>query len=161
MSVQSAQLTSLMGLGILAAIVAGCVSSGTFELAKSNAENARLLYENEQRRSQELLAANKRLKLQVEELQTRLQSTRDQLQQKDKDWRETRDELLRLKIEREQQRARSRERPVEPLSRYEAETPALEPKAESPRRPALAAQEEARRQVRELMQQLEALLREF
>ncbi|MGH7251520.1 MAG: hypothetical protein ACREIK_06650, partial [Nitrospiraceae bacterium] len=86
---------------MVAGVSMGCVSSNTYELAKSNAENAKLLYQNEQRRSQELAGTAKQMKLQIEGLEATLRDTREKLERTDRDWRETRDELLKLKIEQE------------------------------------------------------------
>jgi hypothetical protein len=82
-----------------------CVSGDTYELAKKDAENARLLYQNEQRQTLDLVANNKRLKQQIEELDAALRETKEKLARINREWLETRDELLRLKIEREQRRS--------------------------------------------------------
>jgi len=68
---------------MLAGVSTGCVSSSTYELAKSNATTA------------------KQMKLQIEALEATLRDTREKLERTDQDWREARDELLRVKIERE------------------------------------------------------------
>ncbi|MEK6526469.1 MAG: hypothetical protein AABZ22_06315 [Nitrospirota bacterium] len=145
---------------MVAGVSTGCVSSSTYELAKSNAENAKLLYQNEQRRSQELAATAKQMKLQLETLEATLRDTREKLERTDRDWREARDELLRVKIEREQQRRKGRERVVETLSRIEAEKPASAPDPE-----ALLKQQgqsdETKRRLKELMQQLQTALEHY
>lgn len=123
-----------VGLLMAGAVAAqsGCVSSSSYELARSHAENAKLLYQNEQRRAQELAATNKQLKQQIEDLETKLRTTREQLARTEQEWKEARDELLKLKIEREQQQPRRSREP-----------------ADSP---------EAKRRLKDLLRQLEALL---
>lgn len=127
-------------------LLPGCVSNSTYELAKRDAENARLLYQNEQHRTQELATANKQIKAQVEALQVALEDAQKKFERVDRDWRETRDELLKLKIEREQQQAKSRGR------RGEGELAG----------PGLSADsEETRRRIKELVQRLQAVLNQF
>ena len=130
-------------------LLPGCVSHSTYELAKRDAENARLLYQNEQHRTQDLTAANKQSKVQVEALQAALKEAQDKFERADRDWRETRDELLKLKIEREQQQARSRGR------RGDADLSAEHAPKTSP------DSEETRRRIKELVQRLQAVLNEF
>jgi uncharacterized protein YlxW (UPF0749 family) len=122
------------------------VSNSTYELAKRDAENAKLLYQNEQHRTQELVTANKQIKAQVEALQVALEDAQKKFERVDRDWRETRDELMKLKIEREQQLARSRGR------RGEGELAVPGPSADS---------EETKRRIKELVQRLQAVLNQF
>lgn len=150
----SSMTAAVLGCSLIAAS-AGCVSSSTYELAKSHADNAKLLYQNEQRRSQELLANEKRLKQHVEELQASLHDARDKLTRTDKDWRETRDELLRLKIEREQLRQRSRDRTPDLTLHPETDKPALDPETLSR---AQGQPEESKRHLKALLQQLQSAL---
>lgn len=157
-----ARLASMTVLGTtLVAASTGCVSGQTYELAKSRTENAKLLYESEQRRAQELAAANRLMKQQLAELEASLHNLREQLDHKDKDWREARDELLKLKIEKEQQRAsKSRSRMSDAPPGLEQDRPLIEPEAEA-RLKHQAPAEETKRRVRELVQQLQALLQQF
>ncbi|MGH7251873.1 MAG: hypothetical protein ACREIK_08455, partial [Nitrospiraceae bacterium] len=78
----------------------------------------------------------------------------------DRDWRETRDELLKYKIEREQ--ARRKFRPGDILPRLEAERIAggLEPEAGLKAQPQ-AQTEDTRRRLKELMQQLQTVLEHY
>jgi chromosome segregation ATPase len=140
--------------GSLAGGVTGCVSSDSYALAKRDAENARLLYQNEQRQAQELAANNKRLKQQIEELDVALRETRDKLTRSDREWREARDELLRLKIEREQHRT-SRERGDSQLNLDTA-------KPDTDDRPRTHPQsDEAKRRLKDLLEQLHGLLQQY
>lgn len=144
--------------GLVAAAQTACVSGSTYELAKSNAENAKLLYQNEQRRSQELVATNKRMKQQIDDLESNLRISREQLERKDKEWREARDELLRMKIDKEQQRHKSRDRLTEASPRPEVVEKAG-PASDFDSRPKSQAQsEDAKRRVKELLEQLQGLL---
>jgi septal ring factor EnvC (AmiA/AmiB activator) len=102
--IRVAALTLIAGLA--GGSISGCVLGSTFEQAQREAE--RRLY-NEQRTSQELADANKRLKQRVDELESALRTAREDLVRTERIWKETRDELLKLKIEQEQL-PRSRER---------------------------------------------------
>ena len=159
MKTWSVQREVLAVLGMkVAGVSMGCVSSSTYELAKSNAENAKLLYQNEQRRSQELAGTAKQMKLQIEGLEATLRDTREKLERTDRDWRETRDELLRVKIEREQQRRKIRVGDF--LTRPEMEKPTLDVEPEA-RIKHQAESEDAKRLLKELMQQLQTVLQQF
>jgi len=150
----------LAALGVLAlAASTGCVSNSTYQLAKSNAENAKLLYLNEQRRAQELSATVKQQKLEMESLEATLRETREKLGRTDREWRETRDELLKLKIEQEQ-RHKGRQRLVEAQPTLEAEKAAVAAEVEA-RFKQQAESEDAKRRLKELMQQLQSVLQQF
>src|SRR3712207_4953128 len=98
-------VTRVWGLTLIGGIVVGtltaCVSAGTYEEARLAAQRQ---LQNEQRVSQGLAGSNKLLKQWIDELESSLRHTREQLTRTEKEWRETRDELLKLKIEKEQQR---------------------------------------------------------
>jgi hypothetical protein len=159
MKTGSARLEVLAVLGLLVlGVSTGCVSTNTYELAKSNAENAKLLYQNEQRRSQELVASAKQMKLQVEALEATLRDTREKLERTDRDWRETRDELLRFKIDREQQRRKIRVGDF--LTRPELEKAKLGGESEARFKPQ-AESEDAKRRLKELLQQLQTVLEHY
>jgi hypothetical protein len=138
----------------------GCVGSDTYQLARKDAENARLLFQNEQRHAQELSEANKRMKLQIEELQANLREMKDNLARTERDWRETRDELLRIKIDREQQRRSGHQREAQlgldtsrPLVPLPSETESSRRKASSP--------EEVKQRLKTVLEQLQGVLQEF
>ena len=159
MKTGSARLEVLAVLGLMAlGVSTGCVSTNTYELAKSNAENAKLLYQNEQRRSQELVASAKQMKLQIEALEATLRDTREKLERTDRDWRETRDELLRVKIEREQQRRKIRVGDL--LTRPEMEKATLDVESEARVKPQPESQD-AKRRLKELMQQLQTVIEHY
>jgi hypothetical protein len=146
------------------AIMTACVSSDAYELARKDADNARLLHQNEQRHAQELALANKRMKQQVEEMQATLREMRDTLARSERDWREARDELLRIKIDREQQRRSGRERdaPVGlETSRQPTEAPRpVPPDVEAARRKA-SPPDEVKQRLKTVLEQLQGVLQEF
>jgi septal ring factor EnvC (AmiA/AmiB activator) len=130
-----------------------CVSGDSYALAKRDAENARLLYQSEQRQAQELAANNKRLKQQLEELDAALKETRDKLARSDREWREARDELLRLKIEREQRRT-SRD------GESQLNLDTAKPDADVRPKPSPQS-DESKRRLKELLEQLHGLLQQY
>lgn len=143
-------------LGVMAIGVAlggsACVSGDTYELARKDAENARLLYQNEQRQTQDLVANNKRLKQQIEELEAALRDTREKLARVDREWREVRDELLRLKIEREQRRS-ARQHGESQLNLDTA-------KPDTDERARRLLPDDSKRRLRELLEELQGLLQQ-
>ena len=160
MNTRSERRGMLAALGVLAlAASTGCVSSSTYQLAKSNAENAKLLYLNEQRRAQELSSTVKQQKLEMESLEATLRDTREKLERTDREWRETRDELLKLKIDQEQRR-KGRQRPGETQAGLEAEKTAVAAELET-RLKQQAESEDAKRRLKELVQQLQSVLQQF
>ena len=98
--------------------------------------------------------------LQIEGLEATLRETREKLERADRDWRETRDELLRVKIEREQQRRKGRQRLVETQPLLEAEKAAVASELEA-RFKQQAESEDAKRRLKELMQQLQTVLEHY
>lgn len=153
-----AALTVLCGIAQI--VQTGCVSYGTYELTKRDAESARLLYQNEHNRSQELAESNKKMKLQIEELTANLRSAREQVDRTDREFREARDELLKLKIDREQQRHGVKARLKETQSLLEKEKAALETMTDV-RLKSQGESEDTKRRVKGLMQQLQALLEQL
>ncbi len=154
---RSSLTAAVLGCSLVVASF-GCVSSSTYELARSNAENAKLLYQSEQRRANELAASAKKMKQHIEELEASLQESRDKLTRTDRDWRETRDELLRLKIEREQARRKGGERAPEFVVHAETEKPAPALEPEPPQPKAGPQSDDPKRRLKELLQQLQSAL---
>jgi TolA-binding protein len=156
--------------GVALALVAGlaimtaCVSTDAYELARKDAENARLLHQNEQRHAQELALANKRMKQQIEEMQATLREMRETLARTERDWRETRDELLRIKIDREQQRRGGREREaqvgLETLKQPTEASRSAPPDLEGARRKA-SPPDEVKQRLKTVLEQLQGVLQEF
>lgn len=80
----------------------GCASSGTFEQKIREADTAKQLH-REREVSKILNTTNRKQQVRIEELEARLRATQEQLARTEREWREARDELVSLKIEREQQ----------------------------------------------------------
>ena len=94
--------------------------------------------------------ANKKLKQRVEELDTALQSTREQLGRTEREWKEVRDELLKLKIEKEQQPGKRRDRMAQEKSGDGPDDQIKQLRLD-----------EARRRAKELLQQLQGMMEQF
>lgn len=131
---------------VLASLQTGCVASSTYEQAQ---EKAYVQHQQDQRQILDLSVGNKRLKERVEELESSLQSAREQLTRTEQERKEIRDEILRLKIEKEQQPGRRKDR----LSGERAPSDILDENARLRDRI-----EDAKRRVKELFQQLQHLL---
>jgi len=153
----SSLTAAVLGCSLIAAS-SGCVSSSKYDLAKANAENAKLLYQNEAQRSSDLTAGAKQIKRQIEDLEASLRDTRERLARGDREWRETRDELLRLKIEREQTRRKGGERVQEFIVHSDTERPMPAIEAESLRSRTESPPDDPKRRLKELLQQLQSVL---
>jgi septal ring factor EnvC (AmiA/AmiB activator) len=147
-------ISSITALGMSG--MAGCVSSEAYDQMRREAESARLIAQNDQRRTHELSLTNKKMKQQIEELEATLKETQEKLARTDREWRETRDELLRIKIEREQRRGAVRGQ--------SALAEGIKPPAESPQEPTrkpVPNSEEVKRRLHGLLEQLQAVLEQF
>lgn len=160
MNTWRARLAMVTVLGMVSWAQAGCVFSSSYELAKKDTENAKLLYEGELRRSQDLAAANKRMKLQIEDLETGFRTAREKADRIEKEYREVRDDQLKLKIEKEQQRPRIKQHLKETQSHFEREKALLDTEAEL-RLKTQGQPEETRARAKELIQQLQALMEQI
>ncbi len=147
----NARLTQLAAFtcigGIVAGLSSGCVASSTYEQAQKTAERQLL---NEQRLAQDLAAGNRQMKQRIGELESTLRSMQEQLALTDKDWKDTRDELLRMKIDKEQ-RPRERDR----ISRSD------KPGTEADDRLSQGRSDETMRRVKDLLQQIQRLLQQY
>jgi len=92
---------------VLTALQTGCVVGSTHEQAQ---QKAYAQHQEDQRQIVELGVANRRLKGRVEELESSLKSAREQLTRIEQERKDIRDELLRLKIDKEQQPGRRQDR---------------------------------------------------
>jgi predicted nucleic acid-binding Zn-ribbon protein len=134
---------------VLASLQTGCVASSTYEQAQ---EKAYAQHQQDQRQLVDLSVGNKRLKERVEALESSLESTREQLIRTEQERKEMRDELLRLKIEKEQQPGRRQQR----LSSERSPSDIQDENARLRDR-----LEDAKRRVKELFQQLQHMLEQF
>lgn len=147
MTTRSIELVAAIVISsVLASLQTGCVASSTYEQAQ---EKAYVQHQQDQRQILDLSVGNKRLKERVEELESSLQSAREQLTRTEQERKEIRDEILRLKIEKEQQPGRRKDR----LSGERAPSDILDENARLRDRI-----EDAKRRVKELFQQLQHLL---
>jgi predicted RNase H-like nuclease (RuvC/YqgF family) len=134
---------------VLTAVQTGCVVGSTHEQAQ---QKAYAQHQEDQRQIVELGVANRRLKGRIEELESSLQSAHEQLARIEQERKDIRDEVLRLKIDKEQQPGRRQDR------------------LRGDRSPADMGDENARlrdrlgdtkRRVKELFQQLQQMLEQF
>lgn len=141
-------------LGALATVLlvcgaTGCVSTRTFEEAQ---QRAYARHQEDQRQILDLTVSNKRLTQRIDELEASLQSAREQAARTEKEWKEARDELLKLKIEKEQAPGRRRDRAGQDRPPSESGDDQLRLRERI---------EEAKRRVKEVLQQLQGMLDQF
>lgn len=150
-------LAALAGLVMLAA---ACVSSSTYELARKDAENAKLLYQNEARRAQELAALAQQLTARIEAAKAELRGLEERIAKTEQDFQQTRDELLQLKIDREREQHAIRKQLKVAQARLQQEQAVLD--ADASVRSKLGGQsEETRKRLKELVGEIQGLLREM
>jgi|SoiMetStandDraft_2_1073263.scaffolds.fasta_scaffold550683_1 hypothetical protein len=142
-----AKLAALSMTMAVTMVWSGCVSNQTFEQAQ---QKAYAQLQQEQQQLLELNVTNKRLKQRADELEAALQLTREQLGRTEKEWKEVRDELLKLKIEKEQQPGKRRDRVGQEKS-GEGQDDQLKH----------LRLDEARRRAKELLQQLQGMVDQF
>ncbi len=134
---------------VLASLQIGCVAGSTYEQAQ---EKAYVQHQQDERQILDLSVANRRLKERVDDLESSLQSAREQLTRTEQERKDMRDEMLRLKIEKEQQPGRRQDR----LSGERAPSDIQDENARLRDRI-----EDAKRRVKELFQQLQHMLEQF
>ena len=144
-----ALLAGVLLSGVVASLQTGCVTGSTYEQAQ---QKAYVQHQQDQRQILDLSVANKRLKERVEELESFLQSAREQLTRTEQERKEMRDEMLRLKIEKEQQPGRRQDR----LSGERAPSDIRDENARLRDRI-----EDAKRRLKELFQQLQHMLEQL
>ena len=99
----------------------GCASSGTFEQTLREADNTKQLH-REREASTILNSTIRKQQARIDELEARLHAAQEQLARTEREWREARDELVSLKVEREQQSRQGPHRgPGEPTRLAEPE----------------------------------------
>jgi predicted nucleic acid-binding Zn-ribbon protein len=144
-----ALLVGVLLSGVVASLQTGCVAGSTYEQAQ---QQAYVQHQQDQRQVLDLSVANKRLKERVEELESFLQSAREQLTRTEQERKDIRDEMLRLKIEKEQQPGRRQDR----LSGERAPSDIRDENARLRDRI-----EDAKRRLKELYQQLQHMLEQL
>jgi chromosome segregation ATPase len=138
-------------------LLTGCVSSSAYERAVQDAMQARLQNEKDQAALKELAEGTKQMRQRIEDLEARLRDATERLARTDRDWREARDELLSLKMEREQQLQRVRERLKVSQKQLEKEKAALETET-AIREKSESQTEETKRRLKDLMREVQGLL---
>lgn len=126
-----------------------CMANRTFEESQ---EKAYAQHQQDQGQIIDLRGSTRRLKERIEELESSLQATREQLARTEHEWKEMRDELLRFKIEKEQQPGRRQDR----LSGERSPSDIQEENARLRDR-----MEEAKRRGKDLLQQLQHMLEQL
>jgi PHD/YefM family antitoxin component YafN of YafNO toxin-antitoxin module len=134
--------------------VSGCVSASTYERAVQEAMQARL---KNQETIRDLAESKKQMKQRIEDLEARLRDANESLIRTERERVEVRDELLKIKMDREQQIHRIRERLKISQKQLEKEKAALETEA-SIREKSQAQSEETKRRLKDLMQEIQGLL---
>jgi hypothetical protein len=142
-----AKLAALSMTIAVTVLWSGCVSNQAFEQAQ---QKAYAQHQQDQQHLLELNITNKRLKQRADELEAALQLTREQLSRTEKEWKEVRDEILKLKIEKEQQPGKRRDRVGQEKS-GEGQDDQLKH----------LRLDEARRRAKELLQQLQGMVDQF
>jgi len=149
----------LAGLGIVIGGATGCVSYSTYELAKRDAEHTRLLYQNETRRAAELAEQNKKLRLQVEDMEAKVRNATETADRASREYKAVRDELLALKMQSEEERHLAKDRLKHAQKQLDKERAVLEAEAElQAKSPAVS--EQTRDRVRQLLQEVQSLLQQ-
>ncbi len=142
----------LMALTVLG--INGCVSSGTYEAAKKQAEDA----QRELRRERDRMAAIERVqaerKKQVDELLVKLSGITDRLYGISKSFAELQNEVTRLRISRELEKSGQSSGISYSL---EGETPLLQLKEEAHPKP-ISPAVESKQRMKDLLQNLQNLL---
>jgi hypothetical protein len=144
-----ASLGSTVLSAVLASLETGCVASSTYELAQ---QTAYAQHQEDQRQISHLTGANRKLKARMEDLEASLQSSQDQLARTEEERKAIRDEMLRLKIQKEQQPGRRHDR-------FRDERATEEAQDENAR--LRERMDIAKRRVEELFQQLLRMLERF
>jgi len=134
-------------MALLLCTLAGCVSSRTYEEAQ---QHAYARHQEDQREILDLSVSNKRLVQRIEELEAALESAREQVARTEKEWKEARDELLKLKTEKEQTPNRRRDRAGQERPLSDDDHLRLRERID-----------EAKRRVKEALQQLQGMLDQF
>ncbi len=147
------------GAGIVLGLasVVGCVSQNSYELARMDAENATLRYQQEAQRTQVLAEQVKQMKVQIEDLETKRRTASETADRATREYKQVRDELLAMKIRQEQEQHRIKTRLKQNLKQLDQERTLLEAEQDLSTKYEGAAPETKER-VKELLQQIDGLL---
>ncbi|MGH7207586.1 MAG: hypothetical protein ACREI2_15415 [Nitrospiraceae bacterium] len=139
-------------------VTVGCVSIDDYRAAKREAERLQTQLQTEQQRSQDLETRMRQLGDKNRDLEGAVRTAREEADRQEREYKEVRDELLKFKIEQEQQRVssnRSRMR-GESLKREPDATP---PTADlGPRSNFPSTTEDSKKRLRQALQEFQRLL---
>lgn len=141
----------------LATALSGCVSSAKYELARKDAEHARMLYQRESDRTGQLTEQVKQMKQRLEELDAKLQEAQEEARRAGREYKDVRDELLRLKIAQEQSRHQAKERLKHVQRLLEKEKAMIETEAGLTNEPGPVS-EQSHQRIRRLLEEMRGLL---
>lgn len=144
-----------IALGLASAV--GCVSQNTFELARMDAENAKLRYQQEAQRTQALTEQVKQMRFQIEDLEIKLRNASETADRASREYKQIRDELLAMKIRQEQEQHRIKTRLRQSLKQLDQERALLESEQDLSAKYD-GATPETKERVKELLQQIDGLL---
>ncbi len=134
-----------------------CVSQSTYEVALRDVENARLRYQQETQRNQALTDQIKQMKVQVEDLESKLRIASETTDRATREYKQVREELLALKMQQDQERQQARSRLRQSQRQLEQERAVLETESDLHSR-YQAASEETKERVRALLEEIQSLL---
>lgn len=155
----SPRTTTLVSAGLALGLagVVGCVSQSTYELARMDAENTKLRYQQEVQRAQALTEQVKQMKLQIEDLENKQRTASETADRATREYKQVRDELLAMKIRQEQEQHRIKTRLKQSLKQLDQERLLLEAEQDLGLKYE-GATPETKERVKELLQQIDGLL---
>lgn len=155
----SPRTKAFVGAGIVLGLasVVSCVSQTSYELARMDAENAQLRYQQEAQRAQALAEQVKQMKFQIEDLETKQRTASEIADRATREYKQVRDELLAMKIRQEQEQHRIKARLRQNLKQLNQERTLLETEQDLSTKYE-GATPETKERVKELLQQIDGLL---
>ncbi|MEW6245692.1 MAG: hypothetical protein AB1555_03160 [Nitrospirota bacterium] len=146
---------AVVGLAIV--VGAGCVSSGTYEAVKREAETAQRELHQQRLKVQAIEKMHTERKKEMDEWVGKLGAAVEKLDGMTKNWSELQEELTRLRIARELERQRERDKEGKIGIVVENEPASLQPSADPSAR-FQTGPGESREQARDLLRQLQQFL---
>ncbi|HXF94130.1 MAG TPA: hypothetical protein VNK46_15355 [Nitrospiraceae bacterium] len=147
--------TALLGLAIVIGV--GCVSSGTYEAARREAETAQRELQQQRFKLQATEKMHADRKKEMDEWVSKLGAAVEKLEEVTKNWSELQEELTRLRIARELERQRGQGKEGT-ISIVVEHGPAVSPPSADPSARLQTEPGESREQARDLLRQLQHYL---
>lgn len=147
------------GIALGLAVLVGCVSQNTYDLARMDAENAKLRYQQEAQRTQALTEQIRQMKIQIDDLETKSRAAGETADRATREYKQVRDELLAMKISQEQEQHRIKTKLKQNLKQLDQERTLLELEQDLGKKYENATPETKQR-VKELLQQIDGLLQQ-